>query len=105
MGFFFPFRPLARFPPSLFTWLEGQCNNVLILNVSIILFQLILTNGNFKLQRTVKMVNTTGIRRGTRYMFSRDFRKRGKFLKKKALLIVLLGISRLLSDCFTNLLP
>ena len=24
------------------------------------------------------MVNTTGIRRGTRYMFSRDFRKRGK---------------------------
>ena len=51
------------------------------------------------------MVNTTGIRRGTRYMFSRDFRKRGKFFKKKALLIVLLGISRLLSDCFTNLLP
>lgn len=79
MGFFFPFRPLARIPPSLFTWLEGQCNNVLILNVSTILFQLILTNGNFKLQRTVKMVNTTGIRRGTRYMFSRDFRKRGKF--------------------------
>lgn len=27
--------------------------------------------------KTVKMVNTTGIRRGTRYMFSRDFRKRG----------------------------
>ncbi|CAH3126015.1 unnamed protein product [Pocillopora meandrina] len=77
MGFFFPFLSLARFPPSLFTWLEGQCNNVLILNVSTILFQLILTNGNFKLQRTVKMVNTTGIRRGTRYMFSRDFRKRG----------------------------
>ena len=25
------------------------------------------------------MVNTTGVRRGTRYMFSRDFRKRGKF--------------------------
>ena len=24
------------------------------------------------------MVNTTGIRRGTRYMFARDFRKRGK---------------------------
>lgn len=105
MGFFFPFRPLARFPPSLFTWLEGQCNNVLILNVSTILFQLILTNGNFKLQRTVKMVNTTGIRRGTRYMFSRDFRKRGKFFTKKALLIVLLGISRFLSDCFSNLLP
>lgn len=105
MGFFFHFRPLARFPPSLFTWLEGQCNNVLILNVSTILFQLILTNGNFKLQRTVKMVNTTGIRRGTRYMFSRDFRKRGKFFKKKALLIVLLGISRFLSDCFSNLLP
>ena len=49
MGFFFPFRSLARVPPSLFTWLEGQCNNVLILNVSTILFQLILTNGNFKL--------------------------------------------------------
>ncbi|KAL9973781.1 hypothetical protein ACROYT_G020283 [Oculina patagonica] len=28
-------------------------------------------------KRTIKMVNTTGVRRGTRYMFSRDFRKRG----------------------------
>ena len=27
------------------------------------------------------MVNTTGVRRGTRYMFSGDFRKRGKFIK------------------------
>ena len=69
----------SRFPPSLFTWLEGKSKNVSILDSFTIPFPLILNRDNFKLQRTLIMVNTTGVRRGTRYMFSRDFRKRGKF--------------------------
>ena len=76
----------SRFPPSLFTWLEGKLKNVSILDIFTLPIRLILNGDNFKLQRTLKMVNTTGVRRGTRYMFSRDFRKRGKlnsFLSKK----------------------
>ena len=68
----------SRFPPSLFTWLEGKSKNVSILDIFTLPFRLILNGVNFKLQRTLKMVNTNGVRRGTRYMFSRDFRKRGK---------------------------
>ena len=73
----------SRFPPSLFTWLEGKSENVSILGIFAPPFRFILSRGNFKLQRTSKMVNTTGVRRGTRYMFSRDFRKRGKFFLSK----------------------
>ena len=69
----------SRFPPSWFTWLEGKLKSVSILDSFTLPFRCILNRDNFKLQRTLKMVNTTGVRRGTRYMFSRDFRKRGKF--------------------------
>lgn len=50
------------------------------------------------------MVNIIGIRCGMCYMFLWDFRKCGKFFKKKVFLIVLLGIFCLLLDCFINLL-
>ena len=42
------------------------------------LFRELLNWGLFVIAEDLKMVNTKGVRRGTRYMFARDFRKRGR---------------------------